>query len=93
MRLVFLAGLFYFYGLNVELKSKATQGLESLSENLIVAHFCSARLQAGILESSRCPPEGGRYINQNGVLTQTLEPRISIRYIVAAKDATHKDDL
>ena len=22
---------------------------------------CIARLQAGILESSRCPPEGGRY--------------------------------
>src|ERR1700688_4826505 len=29
-------------------------------------------LQAGTLESSRCPPEGGRYMNQNRVLTQTL---------------------
>jgi hypothetical protein len=26
------------------------------------------------LESSRCPPEGGRYINQIRVLTQTLKP-------------------
>jgi hypothetical protein len=33
-------------------------------ENSKLARFCSARLQAGILESSRCPPEGGRYKNQ-----------------------------
>jgi hypothetical protein len=26
--------------------------------------YCSANLQVGILEPSRCPPEGGRYISQ-----------------------------
>jgi hypothetical protein len=26
--------------------------------------YCSANLQVGILKSSRCPPEGGRYISQ-----------------------------
>jgi hypothetical protein len=36
--------------------------------------FCSARLRADNLESSRCPPEGGRYMNQNRVLTRTLRP-------------------
>src|ERR1700674_1112071 len=29
---------------------------------------CSARLQAGTLESRRCPPEGGRYTSKNRVL-------------------------
>ena len=49
-------------------------GLKSLCENLKLAHFCSARFQAGTLESSRCPPESGHYMNQNRVLTQTLKP-------------------
>src|SRR6266700_3738461 len=48
------------------------QGLKSLCENSNSPCFCSARLQAGTLESSTCPPEGGRYMNQNRVLTQTL---------------------
>jgi hypothetical protein len=48
-------------------------GLQSVCENSGSADFCSARLQAGILNSSRCPPEGGRYINQNPDLTQTLQ--------------------
>jgi len=52
-----------------------TSGLKSLYENSILARFCSARLQAGISESSRCPPEGGRYMNQSRVLTQSLKPR------------------
>jgi len=33
---------------------------------LLVLSFlpaCSARLLAGTLQSRRCPPEGGRYIN------------------------------
>src|ERR1700747_756545 len=61
----------------------AAQGLKSLCENLKLAHFCSARLQAGTLESNRCPPGGGRYMNQNRILTHTLKPgpptQISIR--------------
>ncbi len=51
-------------------------GLQSLCENSKSRHFCSARLQAGTLESTRCPPEGGRYMIQNPVLTQTLKPAI-----------------
>jgi hypothetical protein len=39
--------------------------LKSLCENSKLPYFCSARLQAGTLESSRCQPEGGRYMNQN----------------------------
>ena len=46
--------------------------LQSLRENSKLPRFCSARLQAGTLESCRCPPEGGRYTNQNRVLTRTL---------------------
>ena len=30
---------------------------------LVKEWVCSARLQAGILEPSKCPPEGGRYMN------------------------------
>jgi hypothetical protein len=41
-----------------------SRGIE-LPENL---RFCSANLQVGILESSGCPPEGGRYINQTVLL-------------------------
>src|SRR5579864_115959 len=37
--------------------------------------LCSARLQAGTLESSTCPPEGGRYTNQNRVLTHLRRGR------------------
>src|SRR5271157_5958477 len=48
--------------------------LQSLCDNPKSTRSCSARLQAGTLESSRCPPEGGRYIIQNRVLTQALQP-------------------
>jgi len=48
--------------------------LQSLCDNSKLTCFCSARLQAGILKSSRCPPEGGRYMNQNRVLIQALQP-------------------
>jgi hypothetical protein len=48
--------------------------LQSLCGNSKLTRFCSARLQAGILKSSRCPPEGGRYMKQNRVLTQALQP-------------------
>ena len=37
---------------------------KSLCENSNLARFCSARLHAGALGSSRRPPEGGRYTNQ-----------------------------
>ena len=46
--------------------------LLSVRENQESARSCSARLQAGTLESRTCPPEGGRYTNQNQVLTHTL---------------------
>jgi hypothetical protein len=38
-------------------------GLDAAGVRGIVVGFnsCSARLQAGSLEFSRCPPEGGRY--------------------------------
>jgi uncharacterized membrane protein YgcG len=38
------------------------------------ARFCSARLQAGIRLIPKCPPEGGRYKNQNRVPTRILNP-------------------
>ncbi len=47
----------------------------SLCDNLCAKHFCSVGLQADTVDSSTCPPEGGRYIDQNQVLTQTLKPR------------------
>ena len=31
------------------------------------------------MDSSTCPPEGGRYIDQNLVLTQTLKPGLPRR--------------
>src|ERR1700674_3446629 len=46
--------------------------LPSLRENSKLARFCRGRLQAGTLESGRFLPEGGRYMNRNRVLTQTL---------------------
>src|SRR6266436_2420891 len=45
---------------------------ESLPDNTFVKCFCSVGLQADIADSSRCPPEGGRYGGQNGVLTHAL---------------------
>src|SRR5882762_3258293 len=45
---------------------------ESLSDNTCVKCFCSVGLQADIADSSRCPPEGGRYRGQNRVLTHAL---------------------
>ena len=45
--------------------------LNDLIENSNLASFCSARLQAGIC--SRCPPEGGRYRNQDRVLAARLK--------------------
>src|SRR5260370_145163 len=40
----------------------------------VTSLFCSVGLQANTVDSSTCPPEGGRYIDQNQVLTQTLKP-------------------
>jgi hypothetical protein len=37
--------------------------LQNLCGKLGFKRFCSARLQAGIADSSTCPPEGGRYMN------------------------------
>ena len=38
----------------------------------------------------RCPPEGGRYISQNQVLTKTLKPTFSKGFDFAAEAATYK---
>src|SRR6266704_1514674 len=45
-------------------------GLKSLCENPCAKRFCSVGLQADTLDSSTCPPEGGRYIAKNQFLTQ-----------------------
>ena len=46
----------------------------SLCGNWDLRGFCSAALQSGLLDSTTCPPEGGRYTTQNPVATQTLLP-------------------
>jgi hypothetical protein len=48
---------------------------------MIIAHFCSARLQAGICMFSKCPPEGGRYMNQFVACHGTGAPVGVIRHI------------
>src|SRR5713101_3550881 len=48
-------------------------GLKSLCENPCAKRFCSVGLQADTLDSSSCPPEGGRYIIQNQVLKTDSE--------------------
>jgi len=48
--------------------------LYSLCGNADLKRFCSVGLQADIVDSSTCPPEGGRYIGQNEALTHTLQP-------------------
>ncbi len=49
---------------------------KSVRENQESARSCSARLQAGTLESSTCPPESGRYTNQKRVLTDTRRGKL-----------------
>src|SRR5258708_38411331 len=49
-------------------------GLKSLCDNLCAKRFCSVGLQADTVDSSTCPPDGGRYIDQNQVLTKTPKP-------------------
>ena len=73
---------------------KCSIGLQSVHEYQESARSCSAHLEAGTLESSTCPPEGGRYINQKQVLTHTLQglkPFFFRSLNVAAEAATHKD--
>jgi hypothetical protein len=43
--------------------------LQKLCGNLDLPDFCSGNLQVGILDPGRCPPEGGRYRNENRVTT------------------------
>ena len=73
--------------------STGIQELKSLFENSQLARSCSARLQAGTLGSNGCPPEGGRYRNQNRVLIRALKPWFFRSLNVAAEAATHKDHL
>src|SRR6266851_8930081 len=53
---------------------RSKRGLQSLCDNLCAKRFCSVGLQADTVDASTCPPEGGRYIDQNQVLTQSLKP-------------------
>src|SRR5216684_6759869 len=46
-----------------------------MCSNPYASPFCSVGLQADTLDASTCPPEGGRYIDQNQVLTQPLKAR------------------
>ena len=52
--------------------SMKTPTFTRISNNRRCCSSCSARLQAGTLGAIRCPPEGGRYMKPNRVLTQTL---------------------
>src|SRR6267154_1393658 len=61
-----------------------------MCSNPYASPFCSVGLQADTVDSSTCPPEGGRYIDQNQVLTQTLKAGISLRYGVAAEQVAEK---
>src|SRR5713101_9176573 len=54
---------------------RSKRGLQSLCDNLCAKRFCSVGLQADTVDASTCTPEGGRYIDQNQVRTQTLKPR------------------
>jgi hypothetical protein len=51
-----------------------TAGLMIPCENSLGGRFCSVGIQADIVDASTCPPEGGRYICQNPILTWTLKP-------------------
>ena len=61
--------------------------LQSLWENLCAKRSCSVGLQADTVDSSTCPPEGGRYTDQNQVLTQTLQA------CLGGEKASHKSAL
>ena len=52
-------------------RAKKPYTLKSPCKKSRSARFCCASLQAGIVDSSRCPPEGERYMDQNRVRTQT----------------------
>src|SRR5258708_5711496 len=47
--------------------------------NPSTAGFCSARLQAGTCSTPQCPPEGGRYNNQNRILRWNFPTRHILR--------------
>src|SRR5229473_382396 len=60
------------------IRNPQQQGLWSLCEISFSSSYCGANLQVGILEASRCPPEGGRYINQDRILTWTLYTQMAL---------------
>src|SRR5467141_2940495 len=49
----------------------------SLSDNPLAKRFCIVGLQADTAATRTCPPEGGRYQDQNQILAQTHRPRFS----------------
>jgi DsbC/DsbD-like thiol-disulfide interchange protein len=67
--------------------------LLSVCEKSDLPGSCSARLQAGTLESTRCPPESGRYKNQNRIFTRTPLARIVfLALAVLAVNASAQDN-
>jgi hypothetical protein len=75
MRLVFLAGLFYFYGLKVEFKSKATQGLRP---RISISYIVAAKQAA---EKVKFLSFRGTLRAEESLILLTLEPR-EIPYFV-----------
>src|SRR5579863_7040568 len=70
-------------------RKKGIVGLGDMQEahrHLNFGRSCSARLQAGTVDSSTCPPEGGRYISQNRVLAETLEPGKSLKKLSSCRE-------
>ena len=54
------------------LSERAQFARASLIRQALNIMFGSPRIQAGILGSRRCPPEGGRYMNKDRVFTHVL---------------------
>ena len=50
-------------------------GFQSMRGNTCVKSFCSVGLQADTVDSSTCPPEGGRYMKQSRAAAQVLPTR------------------
>ena len=61
------------FRVEVSNQERKSPGLKSLCENSKLPRSCRACLQAGNLDSSRCPLEGGRNMDQNRVRTRILK--------------------
>src|SRR5882762_1911515 len=56
---------------------KRYEGCRSVCDNRCAKRFCSVGLEADMVDSSSCPPEGGRYIEQK-------------KYFARARRRTHR---